>query len=148
MKAGPSLRPLYAIAIAALLAAPAAAGPRAAGEPAQDYLQHLGELINGYRLDHGVEPLDLADDLVALATDHSDSMAAQRQLSHDGFHDRFTSAASRICVENVGVNYPTPEALFEGWRLSPAHHRNLLEARVSRMGLAASARYVTFFACR
>jgi uncharacterized protein YkwD len=36
---------------------------------------------------------------------------------------------------------------LEGWRHSPEHHRNLLEPKVSRMGIAADARYVTFFAC-
>ena len=42
---------------------------------------------------------------------------------------------------------PRPEALLEGWRRSPTHHRNLLDPGVSRMGIAAAARYVTFFAC-
>ena len=58
------------------------------------------------------------------------------------------AAGAKVCVENLGWNYPTPEGLLEGWQLSATHHRNLLEPRVARMGLAASGDYVTFFACR
>jgi len=38
--------------------------------------------------------------------------------------------------------------LLEGWRLSPTHYRDLLEPKVSRMGLAVTTRHMTFFACR
>jgi uncharacterized protein YkwD len=116
--------------------------------PTSTFLLQLGELINRYRADNGLEPLTFADDLATLAGEHSASMAAQRHLSHDGFRDRYRVASSKICVENVAWNYPTPESLLDGWRQSPAHHRNLLEPKVMRMGLAATTRYVTFFACR
>ncbi|MDP1899545.1 MAG: CAP domain-containing protein [Rubrivivax sp.] len=112
------------------------------------YAGHLAELINDYRLRQGLAPLAFTEDLVQLAGEHSASMAGQRQLSHEGFRTRFQRAGSKVCVENVGWNYPTAEALLDGWRLSPAHHRNLLEPKVSRMGIAVQAHYVTFFACR
>ena len=85
--------------------------------------------------------------LETLADEHSTAMATQRRLSHDGFHSRLGRTTSRLCVENVGWNYPTAEALLDGWRHSPEHLRNLLDPKVRRMGLAARARYVTFFAC-
>jgi len=109
--------------------------------------RHLADLINRYRENQGLAPLTITQDLVTIATEHSTDMAVRRQLSHDGFNDRYNRTGSRICVENVGRNYPTAEALLEGWRHSPDHHRNLLEPKVSRMGIAADARYVTFFAC-
>jgi uncharacterized protein YkwD len=74
-------------------------------------------------------------------------MATERRLSHDGFRSRFDRTSARICVENVGWNFPFPEAQLEGWRASPGHHRNLLEPKVARMGLSMAGRYVTFFAC-
>jgi len=139
---------LFAGLVVAMLAPPAAAETVAAALPTEHYLHHLGELINGYRQGQGLEPLAFADDLAALAGEHSAKMAVQHQLSHEGFRNRFRSASSKVCVENVGWNFPTPEALLEGWLRSPTHHRNLLEPEVSRMGLAVSTRYVTFFACR
>ncbi|MBX3603460.1 MAG: CAP domain-containing protein [Rubrivivax sp.] len=122
------------------------AAPPAAG--AEGYVHHLAALINEYRQHQGLPPLAFADELSALAAEHSGAMAAQRRLSHDGFRDRLRRAGSRVCVENVGQGYRSAEALLDGWRQSPAHHVNLLADDVARMGIAASARYVTFFACR
>jgi len=114
---------------------------------AAGYAHRLADLINEYRRHHGLGPLAVADELDAIATEHSSRMAGQRRLSHDGFRNRFDRTNARICVENVGWNFPFPEAQLEGWRASPGHHRNLLEPKVLRMGLAISGPYVTFFAC-
>jgi len=74
-------------------------------------------------------------------------MAELHRLSHDGFRDRFDRTRARVCVENVGVNSPHAEAQLDGWRASPGHHRNLLEPKVARMGIARANTYVAFFAC-
>ena len=111
------------------------------------YARHLAALINDYRKQHGLGPLTLVEDLSSIAGEHTVRMAEQRRLSHDGFRGRFESTRARICVENVGWNFPFPEAQLDGWRASPGHHRNLLEPKVARMGVAASRSYVTFFAC-
>ncbi len=127
-----------------LLALPAAAmeAPQADG-----YLRRLAERINDYRAQNGLAALSWSEDLAELAAEHTEDMAQRRELTHDGFRERRRRTASRICVENLAHNFPTPEALLNGWRLSPSHHRNLLEPKVLRIGLAAKARYVTFFAC-
>lgn len=147
---------LFVAAVSTLcVAGPAAAAGAATGPvsappaaSAEGYVRHLATLINEYRQRQGLPPLAFADELSALAAEHSDAMATQRRLSHDGFRDRLRRAASRVCVENVGQGYRSAEALLDGWRQSPAHHVNLLADDVARMGIAASARYVTFFACR
>jgi uncharacterized protein YkwD len=153
-------RLLIAGATVALTAVPAsAAGPvqltsinPAAMEAQADrldspYARHMAQLINDYRVRNGLAPLVLATDLNALAAEHSSQMAEQRRLSHDGFRGRFDRTSSRVCVENVGVNFPHAEAQLDGWRASPGHHRNLLEPRVAKMGIAQSRSFVTFFAC-
>jgi len=111
------------------------------------YVRRLAALINEYRADRGLAPLELVPDLSALASEHSLQMAEQRHLSHDGFRNRFDRTRARLCVENVGVNFPHAEAQLDGWRASPGHHRNLLEPKVGRMGIAMSSRFVTYFAC-
>lgn len=111
------------------------------------YVRRLARLINEYRGDHGLAPLELASELNELASEHSSQMAEQRRLSHDGFRGRFDRTRARVCVENVGMNFPHGEAQLDGWRASAGHHRNLLEPKVVRMGLARSASFVTFFAC-
>ena len=125
-------------AVAAVDAAPMADG----------FARHLAQRINDYRLAHGLTPLSWSDELASLAAEHSQDMAARRRLSHDGFRARRRRTDSLICVENVAHNFPTAETLLDGWRRSPGHQRNLVEPKVERMGLAATARYVTFFACR
>lgn len=138
-------RALCAALLAAALAQPVQAAPAASAE---GFARRLADLINAYRQSHGLAPLSPADDLAGLADEHSSLMADRRQLSHEGFRGRFQRANSRLCVENVGWNHRTPEALMDGWRQSPEHHRNLLEPQVGRMGIAVATRYVTFFACR
>lgn len=139
---------LIATAMAAMAGHAAAATTPGSERIAGSFGAHLADLINDYREQQGLAPLAFADDLAGLAAEHSARMAARRQLSHDGFRDRYQRAGSRVCVENVGWNYPTAEALLDGWRQSPGHHRNLLEQKVSRMGIGVSTQYVTLFACR
>lgn len=129
-------------------ALPTAMAAEAADLASAGFTRQLARLINEYRAQHGLSPLQVADELASIAGEHSSRMAHVRQLSHDGFRGRLQQTRSALCVENVGWNHRTPEALLEGWRQSPAHHRNLLEPGVSRMGLATATRYVTFFACR
>jgi len=142
--------PLRRLTAALALAAAAQSASAATAAPAygEGFVRHLAQLINEYRERQGLPPLDVAVELIDLAGEHSQDMSQRRQLSHDGFRQRLQRAGSRLCVENVGWNHRTPEALLEGWRRSPAHHRNLLEPQVSRMGIAVATRYVTFFACR
>jgi uncharacterized protein YkwD len=143
------LRPcVLAIALATATGLACAAGAPDRTDAHEPFVTDLSRLINEYRLREGLPVLDVTADLGGIARHHSEAMAEQGRLSHDGFRDRFVQARSRICVENVARNFRTPQAVFDGWRHSPAHHRNLLEPKVSRMAIAASARYVTFFACR
>ena len=125
----------------------AAATPSEKSTVSEGYVRHLGDLINDYRADRGLQPLISAENLAALANEHSAGMAARKKLSHDGFRNRAQRTQSDVCVENVGWNYPSPEAQLEGWRNSPTHDRNLLHPTVTRMGLAVNTRYVAFFAC-
>lgn len=147
MKPPALLRRLTAtLALATAVQSAGAATPAPAD--GEGFGRHLSRLINEYRERQGLAPLDVAVELIDLAGEHSQDMSLRQQLTHEGFRTRLQRAGSRLCVENVGWNHRTPEALLDGWRRSPAHHRNLLEPQVSRMGIAVATRYVTFFACR
>lgn len=120
-------------------AAPAAARP--------SFTDQLATLINAYRARHGLAPLQPADRLSRIAQDHAHTLARAGRLSHDGFGARFERADRDLCVENLAHNHPSPEAVLLGWQRSPEHHRNLLEPRVTHVGLGHDTRVVTFFAC-
>lgn len=140
---------LLLLALAAALPWPAAAaGRQPPPDNSEAFVEQLAELVNSYRLEQGLAPLRPAEELVALAAEHSEDMAAQRVLTHEGFRTRYARSGSKVCVENLGWNHRTARALLEGWRQSPGHHRNLLNPKVERFGIAARERYVTFFACR
>ena len=132
----------------ALPASAAAANNRPVAENSEAFVEQLMGLVNDYRLEQGLPPLRPAAELEALAVEHSDDMASQRVLTHEGFRTRYARSGSKVCVENLGWNHRTARALLEGWRQSPSHHRNLLNPKVERVGIAARERYVTFFACR
>ena len=112
------------------------------------YNQALLAEINRYRQKNGLNQLQLDPNLVELAREHSGMMLRRQQTHHDNFNARFQQAKSRLCVENVGWNYDTPAQLFEGWRRSGGHNRNMLKEGLSRAGIAETGKYVTFFACR
>lgn len=111
------------------------------------YAQRMSVLIDGYRRAHELPPLPLDGTLVSLAAEHSAAMAKAGRMGHDDFPSRTRRSGLALCVENVGWNYPTPDAQFDAWRASPGHDRNLLDPRVERVGIAAAAGYVTLIAC-
>jgi len=111
------------------------------------YETQLLELISAYRTSNAQSPLSFDAVLNSLAAEHSEYMHANNSMNHDGFYDRAASSGFSYCVENVGWNYPTPEAQFEGWRNSPGHNQNMLNTRIGYAGISKVGSFVTFFAC-
>lgn len=136
------------LALAVIACATGSAAAAHADAQADAYAARLGELINGYRTQQGLEPLALVAPLSALADEHAIRMAKEDRLSHEGFGQRFAKARSPHCVENVSLTAGSPEAAFAAWRNSPTHAHNLLDSGIARMGIAIDGRYVAFFACR
>lgn len=119
-----------------------------AAGPADDvYAQRLTTLINQHRVRHARGPLAVDAGLQRLAQEHSAAMATAGRLSHDGFPTRAQRSGHALCVENVGWNYATPQAQFDGWRDSAGHDRNMLDSRVGHVGVATVNHYTTMIAC-
>src|SRR5689334_7578268 len=135
---------LACVAVTLVAATWGAAVPPNAGS---GYAQQLGGLINDYRKQHGLQALEAAPMLDALAHEQAARMARENRLSHEGFDQRLARTHAPHCVENVGGGYDTPRDEFEAWRTSSEHNRNLLDARIRYMGLAIERGYVAFFAC-
>jgi uncharacterized protein YkwD len=144
-------------AMTALLAAAGlATGPCTATEPAtlqsadtsaSGYAERVMHAVNAYRVEKGLQALQPAPALGALAAEHSSDMASRRRPSHEGFTQRFGRTGAGVCVENVAHGFRLPEQVLSGWLTVATHHRNLLEPRVRYLGLANTGLYVTFFAC-
>ena len=67
-------------------------------------------------------------------------------------YERFRKAglSGSIAVENISAGYHTLAEAFSGWRDSPPHRANMLNAAVTRIGIAAvyapNSKYKVFWA--
>jgi uncharacterized protein YkwD len=111
------------------------------------YEERLFMHINQYRMANSLNPLARDESLTRLAERHSVYMEEKNVLSHERFHERFSQSARSLCVENVGWNYQTPEDQFKAWKTSVEHNKNLLNKKITHMGIAQIGAYVTFLAC-
>lgn len=93
------------------------------------------ELVNQYRAENNLPPLQLDARISNLARVHSENMARQGSLSHNGFEVRVQTISQSLSLpvrgaaENVASNFghsdPTLQAL-EGWKTSSGHNQNML----------------------
>jgi uncharacterized protein YkwD len=99
-------------------------------------------MISGYRSNNGLGPLTIDPDLMRLASDQAQAMAARDKLDHDAAHPfperlRKSGYNASVAVENIGAGYHTLAEAFSGWRDSPPHRANMLNSSVTHMGIAA-----------
>jgi len=100
-------------------------------------------LINGYRKQHGLKPVELNPLLTTAAKEHARDLAKWDRISHygsDGSNpwDRVkrTGYSPRVAAENVGTGQASIEEVFKGWRESEGHNKNLLLPDATQMGIA------------
>jgi uncharacterized protein YkwD len=100
-------------------------------------------MISGYRANNGLGPVALDPELMKLAAEQAHTMAARDKLDHEvgrPFQDRIQRSGfdASVAVENIGAGYHTLAEAFSGWRDSPPHRANMLNNRVTKMGIAAA----------
>jgi len=112
-------------------------------------------MISGYRHNNGLDAVTLDPELMRLANEQASAMAASGKLDHEVAHPfqeriRKSHFDAGVAVENIGAGYHTLAEAFSGWRDSPPHRANMLNASVTRMGIAAvftpKSKYKVFWA--
>jgi len=112
-------------------------------------------MISGYRGNNGLSPVTIDPELMRLAHDQAQAMAARGELEHtvaEPFQDRIRKSGfdAAVAVENIAAGYRTLAEAISGWRDSPSHRANMLNAQVTRMGIAAvyapKSKYKVFWA--
>ncbi|KAJ1983977.1 hypothetical protein H4R34_000937 [Dimargaris verticillata] len=122
--------------------------PQPTGSQKQ-YQQEILGLVNQHRKSKGAAPLKLDSRLSAVAKKHSDNQMKARKMSHDdpegSLGKRFKAVGIKIksAGENVAWNYKSAKAVFNGWKKSPGHNRNMLNPGYKLMGVAESNWYWT-----
>jgi len=112
-------------------------------------------MISGYRHNNGLGAVEVDPDLMRLALDRARTMAAHDKLDRGASRDFNKSLAgagfnSKKAVENISAGYHTLAEAFSGWRDSPPHRANMLNAGANRLGIAAvyspQSKYKVFWA--
>jgi len=99
-------------------------------------------MVSGYRANNGLPAVAVDPQLMALANEQANAMAARNRVSHQtggAFTTRLRKAGyrSKTAAENVSAGYHTLAEAFSGWRDSPPHRANMLLKGATRMGIAA-----------
>jgi uncharacterized protein YkwD len=99
-------------------------------------------LVNAERAKAGCPALTVDPALTKAAQEHSEDMAAHRNMSHTGSDgsspaDRITGAGYRWSAygENVAYGYDTPEQVMAGWMASSGHRANILDCGFKEIGV-------------
>jgi len=87
------------------------------------------ELINAYRINEGLNPLNEHNTVKAVAYTHTDYMIEVDNVSHDNFFQRKQSlqanADANIVSENVAYGFNSAESVVNAWINSPSHKDNI-----------------------
>ena len=102
--------------------------------------QELLELTNRHRMEQGLAPLVMDEELMAIARSHSMDMARQGFISHDlpsgNLQTRLVRAGyhSEVARENV-ASARTVRRAHKALLASPPHLKNILATDVTRIGI-------------
>ena len=121
---------------------PQAPAPPQPGSQVEAYEQRVVELVNAERAAAGCAPLTVDERLVAAARAHSADMAQRGYFHHttpDGveFDERIKQAGFTFssAAENIAYGYRDPESVMRGWMNSEGHRRNILNCRLTHIGV-------------
>lgn len=106
------------------------------------FINRVLELTNQFRAENGRAPLNLNLELNAAAQDHSEDMALQDYFSHTGKDGsqpwdraKVVGYEAQSMGENIAAGQTTPESVVEGWKNSPGHRANMLNASYTELGV-------------
>lgn len=104
-------------------------------------LQDAARTISTYRVSKGLNPVVIDPSLVVIAQNHAAAQARANKVGHaigGSFESRIRDVESQrgASVENVSAGYRSFAEAFSGWRDSKGHNANLLNAKVTRLGIA------------
>ena len=110
------------------------------------YYQEVLRLVNEIRAAAGVAPLTLdttlckAASMRALEMDYSNQMSHTRPSGKDCFSVLdFYGASFGTCGENIAAGQTSAASVVKGWKNSPSHYQNMINASFTKLGVGYSA---------
>lgn len=113
----------------------AVAAPAQAAEPGAE--SEFVASLNQIRADAGVGPLQVHDELVGVARNWADTMAAEGTIWHNPDLAAQVSADWRVLGENVGTGSDVP-TLVQAFVDSEPHYRNIVDERFDWIGVGVT----------
>ncbi|EGZ30306.1 hypothetical protein PHYSODRAFT_353745, partial [Phytophthora sojae] len=114
---------------------------QSSGTVSGDYYQQMLDAVNAERAKAGLKPLCTNSKLQAAAKRHSDDMAKNNYMAHDGadgstMSQRVTDAGYDwgAVAENVAAGQEDVKSVMESWMNSPGHRENILGADYTMLG--------------
>ena len=100
-------------------------------------------MISQYRQNNGLGAVVVDPELIKLAEQQSQAMAARNKMDHNvkaSLEKRVGASGypATLAVENISAGYHTLAEAFSGWRDSPPHKANMLKSGVTKLGIAAT----------
>ncbi|NHN26721.1 CAP domain-containing protein [Flavobacterium jejuense] len=90
----------------------------------------LLDMVNAYRVENGLNALEIIEHISFKGGEHNDYMIATQQVNHDGFSQRksnFEIVLGAVKVgENVAYGYATTQAAMNAWINSQEHKAVIL----------------------
>lgn len=110
------------------------------------YYQEVLRLVNEIRAEAGVGPLTLdttlckAASMRALEMDYGNQMSHTRPSGKDCFSVLdFYGASFGTCGENIAAGQTSASSVVNGWKNSPNHYQNMINASYTKLGVGYSA---------
>jgi uncharacterized protein YkwD len=121
--------------------------PAAAPSGPPPTVTRVVEMTNVERQKAGLQPLALNPSLLQAAESYAGVMAASSCFGHEcgpvrSFSDRAAAAGYTgwiALAENVAAGYPSPEQVMSGWMNSSGHRANILNPRLTEIGVGQAA---------
>ena len=121
----------------------------AAKDNREEYREMIDEIlsiINSYRAEGGIEPLELDETLTEIACARAEEIAWSGRHSHTRpngkyFHSLIKEAGveSGFVGENIGWGYTTARDVCEAWKASKTHYENLMNPDFKKTGIGIAA---------
>jgi len=123
--------------------------PAVPGTPEQDITGTMSQLessacalVNQMRVQNGLKPLNIDENLSVKARIKSNDMKANKYFSHNSptYGSPFNMMQSlgiayRSAGENIAKGYTSAEAVVNAWMNSPSHKANILSSKYTSMGI-------------
>lgn len=99
------------------------------------------DLLNEYRIDQGLRPLNYSPEIEKVAKDHSKGMAKHtRPFGHMGMSQRCRKIKKELgplkaCGEIIAMGQKTAKAVLTAWINSPKHHKALTDPQFNTTAL-------------